>query len=205
MKRMWLHGLEQLRSAIPIVVVAGMAAFTWWLVQSTPKGSSTRPAAQASSSPDYELEQARIERFDAQGQLVAVLDGRAMRHYAQGDRMEIDAVQLSARDASGRRLQALARQGLADGVTEVVTLKGGAHVVAMAASGATGLTASPLTFDGEVLRIDTKAQKLSSDQPVRLVHQAGVVRGGSMVHNRATGITELNQRVTGYYDAPPRR
>lgn len=201
MKKLWLHALDQARSAIPIVAVAGLAAFTWWLVQSTPRSNGPARAAAASSAPDYELEQARVERFAPKGQLVSVLDGRVMRHYVDGDRLVIDEVRLSARDDAGKRLQAVARQGFADGVNQTVTLKGGARAVAFAEPGAKGLASSPVTFEGEILKADNRSQVLSSDQPVRLLHEAGVVRGGSMLHDQRTGITEFHQHVSGYYDA----
>lgn len=204
MRKFWLDALDQARSAIPIVVVAGLAAVTWWLVQSTPKNGGPARAAKVSSAPDYELEQARVERFAPKGALVSVLDGRVMRHYADGDRLEIDEVRLSARDEAGKRVQAVARQGFADGVNQIVTLKGGARAVAHAEPGAKGLATSPVTFEGEILTANNRTQVISSDQPVRLLHEAGVVRGGSMVHDQRTGITEFNQRVSGYYDAPRR-
>ncbi|RZI81266.1 MAG: LPS export ABC transporter periplasmic protein LptC [Rubrivivax sp.] len=208
MNKRWLVVLDQAQSAVPMVLLAGLAAFTWWLVQSAPKPEGATPAAQASSSPDYELQNARVERYSPQGQLIAVLDGQAMRHFTDGDRLEIDAVQLSARDPKGQHLQAVARQGEASGDTDTVVLHGGAHVVATPASGtAVGgrrVDQSPMVFDGEVLRVNTRDRLVTSELPVKITHAQGQLQGGNLRHEESTGITLLGNRVHGRYNAASR-
>ena len=57
--------LARLQSALPVVVAAGLAGFSWWLVSSSPGPRQTAPAAKADDRPDYILSRARIARFDA--------------------------------------------------------------------------------------------------------------------------------------------
>jgi len=132
----WLTALDHARSAVPVVLLAGMAGFTWWLVQSAPSLDGPKAAAKASSSPDYELRKARVERYDPNGRLIAILDGETMRHYVDGDRLEVDAVQMSARDPKGQLVQGVARLGEASGTQDTVVLHGGARVPATPAPGA---------------------------------------------------------------------
>ncbi|MDE2401036.1 MAG: LPS export ABC transporter periplasmic protein LptC [Burkholderiales bacterium] len=199
---------DQVRAAVPMVLVAGLAAFTWWLVQSAPKLAGPDSVAKVSSAPDYELHQARVERYNAQGRLMAILDGQDMRHFADGDRLEIDAVQLSARNEEGQRVHAVAREGLANGVAEVVVLQGGAHVVATPASvvtvGKAMLGSSPIVFEGERLQIDTRERRISASQPIKVTNAQGQVTAGEMTHDERTGITQLSRQVRGHYDAPAR-
>lgn len=205
----WLMVLDHVRSAVPMVTLAGLAAFTWWLVQSAPTLQGARPAAPASSSPDYELKKARIERYDPEGRLIAILDGQAMRHYADGDRIEIDAVQLSARDAKGQHVQGVARQGVAHGSQDTVVLHGGARVVATPASGAVvkgqAMDQSPVVVEGELLRFNTRERVLSSELPVKITHAQGQMLGGNLRYEEGPRVGELGNRVHGRYDAPPRR
>jgi len=205
----WLTALDHARSAVPVVLLAGMAGFTWWLVQSAPSLDGPKAAAKASSSPDYELRKARVERYDPNGRLIAILDGETMRHYVDGDRLEVDAVQMSARDPKGQLVQGVARLGEASGTQDTVVLHGGARVVATPASGAAvggqRVDQSPVVFEGEVLRFDTRNRVVSSELPVTITHAQGRVKGGNLRYDDNTRMLQLNQRVNGRYDAPPRR
>jgi len=204
----WLTLLDRAQSAVPLVLLSGLAGFTWWLVQSAPRLGGPSPVAQASSSPDYELSKARVERYSPQGRLMAILDGQTMRHFADGDRLEIDAVQLSARDPKGQHVQAVAREGQANGSTDTVVLHGGARVVATPASGAAvngrRLDQSPVVFEGEVLRVNTRDRLVSSELPVKITHAQGQLQGGNLQYDERTGIALLGNRVHGRYNAPSR-
>jgi lipopolysaccharide export system protein LptC len=204
----WLTLLDRAQSAVPMVLLSGLAGFTWWLVQSAPRLGGPSPVAQASSSPDYELSKARVERYSPQGRLMAILDGQTMRHFADGDRLEIDAVQLSARDPKGQHVQAVAREGQANGSTDTVVLHGGARVVATPASGAAVngrlMDQSPVVFEGEVLRVNTRDRLVSSELPVKITHAQGQLQGGNLQYDERTGIALLGNRVHGRYNAPSR-
>lgn len=198
--RWWLV-LERAQASLPVLAAAGLAGFTWWLVQSSPQDEGPPRAAVASSAPDYELQAARVARFDASGRLEAVVDGKVMRHYPVPDRLLIDEVLLLGRDEQGQGLRATARQGEADQTAEVVTLRGGALVVATPASGTPG---GPVRFQGESLSVDTRERIVSSTQPVTLSQDGNVVRGQSLRHEERTGVTVLGGRVTGQYQVPGR-
>lgn len=205
MNQRWWLLLERAQATLPLLAVAGLAGFTWWLVQSSPKeGSAVRPAL-AASVPDFELNKARVARFDAQGRIEAVLDGQTMRHYPDTDRLQIDQLTLSARDEKGLGLRAVSQRGEADRKAEVVTLSGGAKVTALPATDpGTGLRAAPAHFTGEGLRIDTRTRVVSSDQPVLLQQQGSEVRAQNMRYDDRTGITDLGGRVRGQYEVPAR-
>lgn len=204
MNQRWWLWLERAQAAVPLLAVAGLAGFTWWLVQSSPKeGGATRPAM-SSSSPDFELDKARVARFNAQGRIEAVLDGAQMRHYPDTDRLQIDQLVLSARDDKGTGLKATSQVGEADHKAELVTLRGGARVTAMPAAATQGgsLRNQPVHFLGESLRIDTRTRVVSSSDPVRLFQQGSEVRAQTLRYDDHTGITDLGGRVHGHYDAP---
>ena len=201
MNARWWLVLERAQASLPLLAAAGLAGFTWWLVQSSPQEDGPPRAARVSSAPDYELHQARVARFDATGRLEAVVDGKGMRHFPEPDRLLIDQVLLLGRDEQGQGLRATARQGEADQSAEVVTLRGGAQVVATPAVGKPG---GPVRFLGETLSVDTRERVVSSRQPVTLSQDGNVVRGQSMRHDERTGVTVLGGRVTGQYQVPGR-
>jgi lipopolysaccharide export system protein LptC len=203
-QRWWLW-LERAQATLPLLAVASLAGFTWWLVQSSPKSEGASGPALASSAPDYELKQARVARFDAHGRLEAVLDGQTMRHYASTDLLHIDQLVLSARDDKGEGLHAVSREGEADRRAEVVTLRGGARVVASpgahAGDSGTGLRSGPVHFAGEGLKVDTRNRVVSSDEPVLLTQERSQVQAQAMVYDDSTGIADLKGRVHGHYEA----
>lgn len=208
--------LARLQSALPVVVAAGLAGFSWWLVSSSPAPRQAATAAKADDRPDYILSRARIARFDTQGRLEAVLDGDTMRHRPVSNAMEVDAMVLSARHEDGRSVHATAQQGEWVEPTGVVTLSGGADVRLMpaptpGAQGAgvsgdagTGLRTGTTRVVGEGLRLDTHARVLSSTLPVTMTRDHSEVRAQTLQHDDVAGLTLLGGRVHGRLDGQPR-
>lgn len=205
MKQRWWLLIERAQAVVPLLAVAGLAAFSWWLVQSSPKEGAQALPPVASSAPDYQLDKARIVRFDAQGRLQAILDGTAMRHYAESDKLVIDALAVSARDEAGQGLRAVAREGEADRKGERVLLRGDVRVTALppsmpvASAASTPSRGGPLYFTGEGLRIDTRERIVSSDLPVKLVQDHSQIDAQSIIYNDQTGVAQLGGRVNGRY------
>ncbi len=194
----WL--LERVQAALPMVAVAGLAGFTWWLVQSAPKEGGPARVPQVLTEPDYVLTHARVARFDVTGRVVAVLDGERMQHRPDLDVLEIDTVQLTARDTLGRGLRATALRGVADPNAKQVTLQGQARVNAWPDLGATtAVLPAPLVFEGEDLLVDTGLRNLQSTRPVTLTRADSRIQGSALRYEHLTGITDLAGRVTGHY------
>ena len=197
-----------LQANLPMLLAAGLAGFTWWLIQATPKDDGPARPARVASTPDYVLTEATVARFDAQGRLQGVVDGQAIRHYPGDDKLQIDQMVLSARDEKGQGLHAVAREGLANGQAEVVVIRGGANVVATPASGAVSggrALRGPVRLHGEEFKVDSRAHVLTSDQPVTMVHDSGEIRGTALRYEQLTGITLLQGRVVGHYHGLPSR
>ncbi|MGE5452026.1 MAG: LPS export ABC transporter periplasmic protein LptC [Acidobacteriota bacterium] len=194
--------VAQIQANLPMLLAAGLAAFTWWLIQASPKDAGPARASRVSTRPDYELNEATVARFDPQGRLQAVVDGQAIRHYPVEDELQIDAMVLSARDEKGQALHAVAREGQANGRAEVLVIRGGAKVVATPASSAVvggRAVRGPVRLSGEVFKVDSRAHVLTSDQPVTVQHESGEVRADRLRYEQVTGITELEGRVRGFY------
>jgi lipopolysaccharide export system protein LptC len=206
MNQRWWLLLERAQATLPLLAAAGLAAFTWWLVESSPKDSAPARSAQAASTPDFELMKARVARFDAQGRLEAVVDGEAMRHYPSTDLLQIDKLVLSARDDKGQGLHAEAERGEADQRAEIVSLRGSARVTAypsLAADANGAARGGPIRFTSEGLKVDTRARLVSTDQPLLLTQDHSQIHGSSLRYDDRTGIAELGGRVQGSYAHAP--
>lgn len=187
--------IDQVRAALPIAVLAGLAAYTWWLVQSVPSEDDSSRAAVPPTIPDYVLADAMVERFDLSGRRISVLRGKTMTHYAEGDRLVVNDLHMVAEDAKGQHLTARAIEGVYLGDDAIVNLKGQAHVVATSA--APNQARGPVVFDGEELALHTDTRRVTSRQPVRLVSPEGVVNGSNLDYDARSGLTQVGGRVSG--------
>jgi lipopolysaccharide export system protein LptC len=194
-KRASINLLSRLQAALPVLAVAALAAYTWWLVQSAPGAVHDAGAKPSDSLPDYVMERATVERFDAKGQLISVLQGDSISHYLSGDRVVVRGLHLSAVDPKGQQLVAQASEGHYLGDSSVVDLLGHAHVTVsgMASRHAHG----PVAFDGDALSVNTETRQLRSDKPARVSSAQGEIRGGSLRYDAKVGISEVGGRVNG--------
>jgi lipopolysaccharide export system protein LptC len=183
-KLSWGYRLQLLLSSyLPLLLMALLAASTWWLVKNTPAPDAPVGSAAPRSEPDYQMSGFAITRFAKDGQIRARIEGDTLRHFPDVDRIEIDTVRLQSQGASGRSTRATARQALANGDASEVQLLGGARVQVDSPGSA------PLVLESEFLHAWQATEKLASHLPVR------VQRGGNEV--RAGGFTAdlLNQRI----------
>lgn len=195
--------LARLQMALPVVVAGSLAAFTWWLVSSSPDKPKPARSTVVRGQPDYVLSNARLARFDVQGRLNTVLDGKTMRHYVEENALQVDDMLMSARNEDGRRMQAVAERGEWIDSTGIVTLNGGADVRLLPAPGSADSDTRnrPTRVEGEGLKLDTRARILSSTLPVKMTQDHSEVRAQSMQHDEGQGLTLLGGRVHGRLDS----
>lgn len=191
--------VAKVQPVLPVVGVALLAGYTWWLVQSAPGASVNGGAKAPDSLPDYVMEQATVERFDGAGQTLSVLQGQNISHYVFNDRVVVKGLHLSAVDAKGQHLQATASEGHYLGQNSVVDLIGHAQVTVNPAP--KDEARGPVVFDGDALSVNTQTRQLRSDKPARLSSRQGVVHGSSLMHDAETGISQVGGRVTGRLQA----
>lgn len=169
---------------LPLLVLSTLAGLTWWLARNSPKPVAERGAQAQRHEPDYTARRVLLQRFDAQGRLVAQVEGEQVRHYPATDEIEVDTVLLSTSANDGRRTRATARQAVAAGDNSRYSLEGGARVVS------TGADGHSVEIEGEHLLVLAKARRIRADKPV-------VVRqGGSALSADAMEFDEATQRVT---------
>lgn len=177
----WLR--NQLSSYLPLLLMAGLALTTWWLVKNTPRLPQPAGPQAPRSEPDYEMARFAITRFASDGRARVHLEGEHLRHLPDVDRMEIDSVRIRALAPDGRVMQASARRALANGDATEVQLLGGARVQAQLAEGGT------LEVQSEFLQADLAQERLRTDRPVRVTH------GRSQASAAGLEVDNLRQRI----------
>lgn len=187
--------LERVQAALPLIALAGVAGFSWWLVRSSAVSEPGVAVALKEDTADVELQHAEMWRAGADGRLQMVLQGDRIRHLPVTQRLTVDRIRLQALDETGRTLRAEAREAEVDQRTEVLSMRGDVQAL-MRPADASG----PAMLLGEGLTVDGRQRVLSSSTPVVMLQSGSVLRGQSLRHDERTGITELGGRVTGRYE-----
>jgi lipopolysaccharide export system protein LptC len=161
---------DALSTYLPLLLMAALALATWWLVRNTPGAPPERRASVDASLPDYTMRRFTLQRYAPDGRLVAKLEGREMRHYPAGDRIEIDELVLHAWAPDGRLTTATARQAVSNGRASELELKGGAEVIGTDEDG------SPVEIRSEFLQAFIEQRVIRTPQPVTVRHGASQLR-----------------------------
>lgn len=192
------RSLDRLTLYLPLVVMALLAMGSWWLVRSMPDvwgGASETPVRK---DPDYHLENFSTQVFDAQGRRIREVRGDKARHYPDSDELHIDGVRFSATNEEGVEVHGSARQGVATGDGERVTLIGQAHVLRPAHKDV------PRTeFFGERLVALQKQEKLLSDEPVEIWRDSDRFNAQTLDFDMKSGQYQLSGRVRGILQPKP--
>src|ERR1700754_4562301 len=65
---------------LPLVMMAVLAAGTWWLVRNAPSFEPPRPAPPPRHEPDYVMTTFTVQRFAADGSMRTQIEGDTLRH-----------------------------------------------------------------------------------------------------------------------------
>lgn len=180
---------------LPMLLMVLLALGTWWLVQNTPRDDGPRVTPPVRHEPDYLMDRFVAQRFAADGRLVLKLEGERLRHYPDNDEVEIDGVRIEALAPDGRRTTATAQQAVLHEPSQRLRLIGGADVLSEVAG------TDPVRIRGEDLRLDARAQRLTSDQPVRVQQGGTELTGGGLDYDQTTQRLQLVGAVRAV--APP--
>lgn len=188
---------------LPLLLMALLAAGTWWLVKNTPVPEGPRAEVPPRHEPDYVMNTFSVQHFTPAGRPSTFLEGRELRHYPDTETLEIDGVRVRSTDEFGRVTVATAERGLSNSDASEVQLIGDAHVVREAGGPADAPGGNQrLEFLGEFLHVYTEAQRVVSNRPVVLRRGGMEVRAASLHYDHEKQVLELKGQVRG--TLPPR-
>jgi len=187
---------DMLSSYLPLLLMAALALATWWLVKNTPGAPPDRSATVDTGVPDYTMQRFVLQRFAPDGRVTARLEGQALRHYPENDRIEVDALQLQAYAPDGRLTTATARQAVSNGAASELQLQGGAQVIGTDADG------RPVTIRSEFLHAYLDTQVVTTDRPVEVVHGANRLRAGGLRYDGQQRVLDFQGPVRASLQVP---
>ena len=166
---------------LPLLLMALLAAATWWLVRLTPLPPSARPDRVSPSTPDYSLQRFELVRYRGDGRLLARIDGQELRHFPADDRLEVDQIRLRATDDEA---QMLATADLGVALQEGQRLRLTGHV----RLNRTQLisTEPPLLLETEEMELDVETGQAQSKLPTRLTQGRLVLTASGFEFERSS-------------------
>ena len=189
-RRAWRHTWPQaVASYLPLLLMALLAAGTWWLVKNTPVTPGPAAQAPARQEPDYLMQGFSITRFDREGRVMLRIDGDQMRHFPMTDRLEIDGVRVHAVAPDGRTTDASALRAVANGDGSEVQLLGQAQVRSQIDGG------QVLQVQGEFLHAFLRFERLRSHLPVRVQRADTVTTAGGLDYDHVQRTLQLTGPV----------
>ena len=191
----WHLRLFDLVSAyLPLVMMAVLAAGTWWLVRNAPTFEPPRAAAPPRHEPDYVMTGFVVQRFAADGTLRTQIEGETLRHYPDDDTLEIDSARIRAIGDNGMVTIATARRALANGDGSEVQLIGDARVHRPAHG-----KEQAVEFRSEFLHAFRNVEQVRSHLPVVMTQGTNVVRANSMNYDNLSRQVEFKGRSTATF------
>ena len=194
----WLRtGFDRATIYLPIILAAGLALGTYWLVRNAPRLMESKPPVPVTHDPDYFMRGFVVKRFFPNGELRSELRGKEGRHYPDTDTLEVDEVRVRTISPQGLVTHATANRGLSNADASEVQLFGNAIVVRDAAQGADGEQIPRLEFRGEFLHAYTDTERVTSNKPVTLTRGDDRFTADSMDYDKISGVANLKGRVRG--------
>lgn len=185
---------DALASYLPLLLMGALALASWWLARNTPGAPTAveRPAGR--DTPDYTMRRFVVQHFGADGWLRVQIEGRELRHFADGaggqpERVEVDELALRAWDAQGRLTTASARRGTVGVDARVVRLAGGAEVIGSDSAG------RPVEIRSEFLEARLQEGLVQTDQPVELRHGSQQLAAAGLLWDRERALLRFDGPV----------
>ncbi len=186
---------------LPLLILALLAGFSWWLVKNTPLPDDVSAGRVLRHEPDYQMQGFELQRFKADGTLALQVRGREMRHFPDTDTLEIDGIELRALGKDGTLTTAQALQALSNGDASEIRLQGDVQVRRYAQAQAEQ-QAPQLEISGEFLQLNPLLEQMRSHLPVTLQAGQGRFSVQSFEYDKLSGQLQFHGRSTASY--PPR-
>lgn len=187
---------DGLSTYLPLLLMVFLAGATWWLVRVTPVPPLLTVQEPSPQTPDYTLQGVDLQRYGGDGLLLARIRGRELRHYPQGDRMELDEAHIVLNQPGGA-IQAHARRAEVSDRGDRVRLIGGV-VVSRAAT----VRQAAFEIRGEEVEFEVPTSRAWSVQPVEWIEAGTVVEAAGFEYREPDGRVRLTGPVRARWQPP---
>lgn len=195
--------LDWAKRLLPLALMLGLAAGTYWLVKRALPDEEAKPAAAKRHVPDYFVEKLSATALNETGQTKYRMQAKKVVHFEDDDSTEVSQPAVRAYTPGQPATTAQADLGRLSGDAAILDLIG--HAVVQRLAGADSQKQAAMQAHSETFRVFLNEDKISTDQAVTLQHGASILSANGMVYDNVPRTVQLLGNVRGQIIAAPSR
>jgi lipopolysaccharide export system protein LptC len=188
---------DRISAIVAILLLALLAATTYWYSQSTRLGALASPVSR--EGPDIVVDGASLTQFDAQGRATNKLIGERITHYPSDDRVEVIRPRMISLRGDQPQLDAKAEHARVEESGARVILTG--DVTLIRAQGKDG--EPPMRLITQKLVALPDVEQFSTDAPIEIERGGSRINAVGMDYDNLKRTVKLRSRVKGTVEATP--
>jgi lipopolysaccharide export system protein LptC len=188
---------DRITAIIAVLLLALLAATTYWYSQSTRIGGLSNPVSR--EGPDVVVDGATLTQFDAQGRATNKLIGDRVMHYPSDDRVEVIRPRMVSLRADQPQMDARANHARVEDSGARVVLTG--DVTVIRAAGKDG--EPPMRLSTERLIALPDLEQFSTDAPAEIERGGSHIRSVGMDYDNIKRTVKFRSKVQGTVEANP--
>ena len=202
-RRSWSRWWDQLSIYLPVLLMMLLALASYWLLRATPEPEVPRPKRDVTHEPDYFMHRFSVKVFEPGGALKTELYGTEARHHPDTGTLVVDAARIRSFGPQRQLSTATARQITSNDEGTEFLLEGDAAVVRQASRGAQGEMLPRIEFHGQLLRVVTQPEHVSSELPVVLIRGLDQITANTLDYQGDTRVADLTGQVKARFAPRP--
>jgi lipopolysaccharide export system protein LptC len=179
----------------PILLLASLAALTYWLDAQVLDSGKRRDAKQR-HDPDLFVEGVRAVELDEKGVAVQVLSARRARHYPDDGTVEFEEPRFTMNPPDRPKLSVEAARGRVSGDRENAYFDGGVKATRDGAPDDAD-DSGPITLTTEYLHVIPKEDRLQTNRPVTIQEPRGIIHADGLTLDNQAKTLKLHSNVRG--------
>jgi len=190
--------LDRLTAWSPVLLLAGLAALTYWLdaqVQSPSNAGDGKPKHE----PDMYIENFRAVALGPDGKARQAISAARAEHYADDQTTELAEPKLHLTEPGRPALTLTADRGKVSADRDHAWFTGNVRAVRDAPPGGAddGTPGGTMTLTAPSLHVDTRQERLDTPDPVTIDEPRGIIKGVGLEFDNVAKTAVLKRQVSG--------
>ena len=183
----------RLTSLVPLVCVAALAGFTWWLLQAVQPREKEAAPRPLTHTPDYFADNFSVSELDQSGATQYRLTATHMVHYEDDENSDLTNPAVRAFQPGKPIVTATGERGTVNADASIVNLYDNARILRAAGAGDPEMQA-----DSEHFKVLVNDDVILTEKPVKLRRGQSVMTATSgMNYNNVSRVIQLFGNVRG--------
>lgn len=183
----------RLVSLVPLICVAALAGFTWWLLQAVQPREHEAEVRPVTHTPDYFADNFSVSELDQSGATQYRLTASHMVHYEDDEDSDLTNPAVRAFQPGKPIVTATGKRGTVNGDASIVNLYDDAQILRAA-----GASDPEMQATSEHFKVLVNDDVIQTEKPVKLRRGLSVMTAtNGMNYNNVTRVIQLYGNVRG--------